>query len=339
MSKFGKIFLVVFGLVWCSITFIIDGGLAWNLVQQLRASNFPTVMGTVTYSKVNVTSDGEGNSYHADVRYRYVVDGQTYESTSIRFDQMSSFKEQTEAQVRKYGVDQAVTVYYNPAQPQTAVLELGPSIDNFYAALGLAPFNAVAFFLIGGLWSRWRTRQLGRPVAGVSLRSDGLITTVRLYERSPTFAAVANFGGFGFLTLFGVTLAMWLMPLEAALALGWSAVLAVTFLAWRSARKKYAEIGVDTLRGRVDIRDYDGRTYSLDREDIQQVSYSSRTNTNSEGTKTTYPLGLSYLDPESQKPCLLALPEQSSAEDAEFIAHWLNGLLHLRHTGTEARAL
>jgi hypothetical protein len=330
----GTIFLAIFGLFWCSFTFFFDGILSWNLVQQLRASSFPTVAGTVTHSELKIDSDGEGTTYSADVHFRYAVDRQTHEAKSLRFDSMSSSfgKERAEALVRKYRVGQDVTVHYNPAQPQRAVLELGPDLGNFFAVIFLAPFNAIALGITGGLWATMRSKQLGRPILGISLRNDGLTTTIRIYEQSPTCSALAAWGGGGFFATFGVLLAMWAMPMEYAIALGWSATLAAIYLAWHYARKKYSEIRLDAMRGRLDIRDTDGRTYSPTREAVQPASYSPRTTTDSEGAKTTkYPLSLGYLDPESNASRMLVLPVQSSADDAELFTAWLNGLLQLPH--------
>ena len=80
----GGIFLGIFGLFWCSLVFLIDGVLTWNAVRQVGASSFATTSGTVTHSKLKVEHDSEGSSYHAEVRYRYQVQGQPFEGKRVR---------------------------------------------------------------------------------------------------------------------------------------------------------------------------------------------------------------------------------------------------------------
>jgi hypothetical protein len=334
MWKFGVVsILTILGVGWCGLTFLVDVGMAWNLARQLLASNYPTTSGTVTRSKVKVEVGSDSDTYDLDVHYRFEVNGKSYESKSIRYDSVSLWKERAEALADRYPAGQRVTVHYNPSAPSDAVLELGPDLGSFYAALCLAPFNAVALAIVGGLFGWLRSRQLGRPITGVSVRSDGLATTVRVYEKSPTVAALLSFGGAGLLSASGVPLFTWVMPFETAIALGWSATLAATLGSWWYARKKYAEVRLDGLRGRLEIRHHDGRTCSLARENVKPVNYTLKLATECDGDRQErFPLQLPYFDPESQESRTLALTEETTEEHAELFAAWLNRLLALPHT-------
>ena len=62
--------------------------------------------------------------HHADVRYRYTVEGKTYEGQTIRAGlSASSDLTKVKALVEKYSPGQETTCFVNPAAPSSAILE------------------------------------------------------------------------------------------------------------------------------------------------------------------------------------------------------------------------
>jgi hypothetical protein len=227
-----------------------------------------------------------------------------------------------------YSPGKAVTVHYNTAAPQNAVLELGLDVTNLAALLFLAPFNAVAFGFVAGVFVWLRSQQLGRPMLGVFFRSDVLGQTIRFYEVSPAMVALAAGGGMGFVSVFAYLLLTIFLPIQAALALGWIATIAAAVFGWRYARRKYTEIRRDTLRSRIELRSPDGLSYSVGQDDVQPVTYSVRVTKDSDGDRVErFPLNLPFFDPASQLDRSLPLPEQTTETEAEQFATWLNGVL------------
>lgn len=98
----------------------------WREIQTLRA--WPTVTGTITHSWAKYTAPYDDPNYsHAyvpEVRFQYTVEGRTY--ATAEFVHHSPDREEiVRAIVDRYPLDAAVVVYYDPANPRTAVLEPG----------------------------------------------------------------------------------------------------------------------------------------------------------------------------------------------------------------------
>ncbi len=119
-----------------------------------RASEtWPDVGGVVEHSEVFGIRDEQANgstySYSVRVVFAYSVEGREYSSDSIGFgsDREYSTKSEAAAVADQYGVGKAVTVTYDPEQPEVAVLEpgaTGVSSTPFYFGLllvGLGAFN------------------------------------------------------------------------------------------------------------------------------------------------------------------------------------------------------
>lgn len=106
----------------------------WRILQaSKRVAQWPTVQG-----QIEVSAHGSGhNDLLPDIRYRYDVAGQHYQS---RFEFPSGthpLPEFSRSYVEKYPVGAGVTVYYNPQQPSDSTLEPGAQGDWMILALGI----------------------------------------------------------------------------------------------------------------------------------------------------------------------------------------------------------
>lgn len=105
----------------------------------LETKHWPSVEGTI------ITSEMSGGTKVAPiVRYLYYVDDQEYS-----FDQVNPLKlgrgqkKYAQRVLDKYPMDAKVTVYYNPSDPKSAVLEPGTIAGNYWIPLiGLIIFLA-----------------------------------------------------------------------------------------------------------------------------------------------------------------------------------------------------
>lgn len=128
-------------VVFVGIFFIAGLGLSWwgwVVLQNARVSeSWPMTDGEITYSQIQISTDDDGTSYHADVRFVYVAEDRRYEADTVSFGQYgSSDRNHAAGIVARYPVGQRVTVYYDPAKPETAVLEPGVTLGS-YLILGL----------------------------------------------------------------------------------------------------------------------------------------------------------------------------------------------------------
>ena len=125
----------VFGLVALLLI-----GIGW-LGQRKAASSrsWPSVPGRVMTAEVETSAGGEGGTvYRTLITYSYMVGGQQYQSNRRAFaDTVSSGNRgSAERGAAQYPPGSAVPVYYNPANPQDAVLERRAASAGFMYGLG-----------------------------------------------------------------------------------------------------------------------------------------------------------------------------------------------------------
>jgi hypothetical protein len=334
----GMAFGMLFGLFWCSITFCFDGAILWPATRQLLARQYASTTGTITKSQVRADNSGDGTSYHADVHYRYQVAAQEYEGKRVRFDQIGMGERHAHEMSGRYSVNQAVTVYFDPAVPENAVLEQGIDVATFFVLLFLAPFNAIAFGIVGSALGWWRGRALSRPGAGISVRNDGFRTTVRIYTSSPALVALAAWGGAGLVSVFALLIIQMVTSLEVAVAAGWIFTFVCTLVAWFLARRNYWQFDRDALTGRIEIREPSGQISQVAAGDLEPAAYSSKTTTDSEGdTSERFPVDLKCDKLTTGESRSLQLREEYSEEAAARFVAWFNGLMFPQESPTHER--
>ncbi|MBK8988939.1 MAG: DUF3592 domain-containing protein [Chloroflexi bacterium] len=123
-----------------------------NVLQKAQASqDWPTADGTIISATVREDRDDDGTSYFADVTYQYTAADRRHSSDNVSFGQYGGSSRHAEGIVARYPVGQRVTVYYDPDDPMTAVLEPGANFGS-YLLVGMgALFIGVA--LLVGLFS------------------------------------------------------------------------------------------------------------------------------------------------------------------------------------------
>lgn len=162
-SFFDNVTSCLSSLALVFIFLVVGAGLCWwgwTILQNARASAaWPSVEGRITSADLDHSTDAEGgDSYSPEVVYAYVVDDLSYENEEIKFGE-NSYGSEREAQaiLNRYPVGQVVVVFYDPAQPEKAVLEPGVSGGSYivlgigavfvFVALLLPLFMGVRFFL------------------------------------------------------------------------------------------------------------------------------------------------------------------------------------------------
>ena len=115
------------------------GGIGYAVVDGLRsrrAAAWPSTNGRVVESEVRVSrerSQGVGDfkdrrSALGHMRYEYHVAGRRYLGHRVRWVDVRVGSDHAQQLVSAYPVGRAVTVYYDPANPQSAVLEQGAAV-------------------------------------------------------------------------------------------------------------------------------------------------------------------------------------------------------------------
>ena len=123
-------------LIMSVLILITAGAAAWLLMWARRSKRraqasltWPQVAGKVIESRLThrVVSGGEGADtiyYKPHIRYAYEVGGRPYQSDTVRFGNLeTSVTNKAQAYLTKYPEGSAVSVRYDPADPQVATLE------------------------------------------------------------------------------------------------------------------------------------------------------------------------------------------------------------------------
>ncbi len=119
--------MVVFGLIFAAAGLFV----LWQGVKEHRtcreSRNWPRVEGRITESTIQVTRRHRSTSYSPQVAYTYSAMGQVYFGTAVTIGATRVFSSyaKSQAQLEKYPLGQAVSVYYDPQQPAQATLEPG----------------------------------------------------------------------------------------------------------------------------------------------------------------------------------------------------------------------
>jgi len=136
-----------------------------DVLDYYQSQNWHQAEGEVIRSSVQSSSGDEGTVYLPAVEYFYYVGDQRLTHNRLRFDgevYTSNYKGARET-VERYPSGQSIRVYYDPQNPQNAVIEreIGGGMMAFLVVGGVALLIALLIFLFGillpllrSLWSR-----------------------------------------------------------------------------------------------------------------------------------------------------------------------------------------
>ncbi|MBI2830457.1 MAG: DUF3592 domain-containing protein [Chloroflexi bacterium] len=106
-------------------------------------SQWPTTQGTITSSKTATDDDYVGDLVFL-IRFTYEVGG-------VRYSGAQDWSVQEYGQERRYSQGAAVTVYYNPNNPKTAVIE--PRLPSEWDLWQMIPYTGWLIAVFGIIWS------------------------------------------------------------------------------------------------------------------------------------------------------------------------------------------
>ena len=139
-------------LRWAAAVVVLVGAVPLGVgvrdyVKGRASQTWPSVDGKVMSSELETRLGGAGEqtSNRARIQYAYTVDGQSYTSRRVGFGVYgSSDSIEHERLMDTYSEGKTVRVHVNPANPQDAVLIVGPSPDYWFL-----PLIGLAFVLVG----------------------------------------------------------------------------------------------------------------------------------------------------------------------------------------------
>lgn len=132
--------------IWADLAalLLLIGGIGTGAltVQAFRharsVASWPTAEGIVLHSELQDRIVGIHREYEADILYRYVVAGETFEATSVRTRGTATRRRwDAAAAVDRFSAGSAVQVYYDPDDPGHSYLEAG--VDRISYAIVVFP--------------------------------------------------------------------------------------------------------------------------------------------------------------------------------------------------------
>ncbi len=136
-------------LVICVMAGLVSLGYAVYQRIRLQASaDWLQSPGTITKSELIRSDTSDSVEYSVAVLYDYVANGSRYTGNRIEFGRRGfARKKRAEAELERYPVNCAVTVYFNPDQPDDCVLVRSVPYNTMYFVLGILML-AVAFGIV-----------------------------------------------------------------------------------------------------------------------------------------------------------------------------------------------
>jgi hypothetical protein len=153
---------LVLGAFWLFFLFCFGGGLVciWLQYRAFRRANacrnWPETKGVIDKAAVQeiVTTDQDGTSrsYWPAIEYSYLVAGQRRTQSRIRFGAgvySTGFRFYPRRLLGHYTVRQDVSVFYDPADPSSSVLERGRTgWEHCFMATLLFGFGGMVWFMV-----------------------------------------------------------------------------------------------------------------------------------------------------------------------------------------------
>ncbi len=124
-------------ILFLLIFFVIGAGMmVWGGIVIRNASvstAWPVTQGEITSSSVDISTDDDGTTYYADIKFKYVVNDRWITADVVNFGEYGSSNPNYAGDiVDKYPVGKVVNVYYNPEKVETAVLEPGLTWSSYF---------------------------------------------------------------------------------------------------------------------------------------------------------------------------------------------------------------
>jgi hypothetical protein len=165
LSLTDTIVIFIVGVIMALVAALLIGIGLYSRQKVKASQSWPSAPGRVLGSGVETSSGSEGGTvYRPVIRYSYMVGGQEYHNNRRVFGDTTSSGDRRGAErtAARFVVGSAVPVYYNPANPQDAVLERKSGV-------------AGLMFGIGGLLL---LLGCGLPVCGLVLYFNSLVIPI-----------------------------------------------------------------------------------------------------------------------------------------------------------------
>lgn len=142
--------IIIFVLLTMALPLFLYGTfyVARGILRGLRTANWRETSGVILFSNVERYYRGKDVAKEVlQLSYHYVVDGVNREGNRVAYKSFAWFFGDLKKLAVQYAKDQEVTVYYDPLQPENAVLEKGTARADGILLAGLALLDAAILLI------------------------------------------------------------------------------------------------------------------------------------------------------------------------------------------------
>ena len=145
----GYLFVSAFLAGFVGIGVAMIGYGAYGVVQAKRSASWPTVRGEIESCKLHSRRSSKGSSYACEAKYRYEVDGNSYQGDRIAFGYNSTNYKEPHKQIERHlKKGRYVQVHFNPNDPSQSVLSTGTSSNTWLPIV----FGTMWLTICGAIW-------------------------------------------------------------------------------------------------------------------------------------------------------------------------------------------
>jgi hypothetical protein len=155
-------FTNIFRIVIPGVLFLIGGVMLLMSIRvwlkTLSARSWQTTSAVITESAVIESEDDGAMYYHPEIKYQYEVGGRSFSSSQyalgskITWGGQGRDRRKADTLVQRYPTGQRVQVYYNPRNPEDAVLEIRSANTGTLVGVGLVLIVIGAGIVTGINW-------------------------------------------------------------------------------------------------------------------------------------------------------------------------------------------
>ncbi len=316
----------VFMLFWSGLTLLADGAMLSAAAWQIWSYTYAATDGIILKNDVITDSSGDDTSYDLDLSYEYRVAGQKYTGTKYRHSTVKTQGNWCQAIVERFPADSRRTVYYDPTQPERAVLLRGIEGLDLYILMFLTPFNLVMLTGWAMAYRAIRPASKHEDTGGVPVRDDGVELRAFVPDHGALFVAALTLGGMSFAMIFLVGCLTGMRPTLPVMLGVWAVILGTTF--WLGGRRfvrnwlGLSDLIIDRFGQRLTLPATFGRKapLTLGFGDVKKITITEERTVDSEGAASyQYAVLVKQRRVDTDERILL----QSERERAELFVTWL----------------
>lgn len=333
------VFLFIFASFWSTLVLLFDGMAGHTLWKQFESSHYPFTTGVVTHSEMTVYHGRKSTTYGIDIEYRYEVNGHSYYGSRFRYGATCSDQASAMQAVNAHRVGSQAQVYFNPVNPEDAVLSPDVEGADLMLLLFLMPFNMVTVGLWTALGALLRQTIFHPLAGGVKIILDGPRTNIRLPQYSALVFGMGAAGILSFISIFIVGFSTGFQPSIAVaclvLLLVISAGVAVYLWQWSKIHSGEDDLVLDETSSTITLPKTFGRKerVKVQRGSIEGLSVETIEHHNNKGgTSYTYAPILWLKESRGGEK----LADWTDRRRAVAFADWLIQKLNLRESRSMA---